>query len=271
MKELMEENEKRQALIESLQSENETLQKDLNEANNSLSEKEQTIQKQDESLRKKDEDLEKLKQESVSPWKYERVKQELSNLQKENEIYSGKISEARTSKIDYEEKLKVIRLTYRSINPGLLFFALAQLVMAVLNNPRFMKDVAAFFIGAGGAVRDWCEVTVFGARTVQTLLGMIPVENLNTVLKWIFSVIAFIGLATAPVILVGTGIWFVVRVYRKPLRDWISLAFASISFAAIIWFAKGIRKILPVNLLLLYLILQAGFIIVRMVIRKKRH
>lgn len=171
----------------------------------------------------------------------------------------------------YQRREKALCKTYRSrelqlhvLTVGGLIYSFYVTALAVITTVRFKSDFKAFFkVICSIMVWIW-ENLLIGANTASNLCKNIPNEVVASVISWLmYRMIVLLVLA---IIVVGVG-WCAYRIcqfYDDNFADRLSVAVTLISFSLLVWFGDYVGNVIKCNLVLIFIIIQVVYIIIRM-------
>ena len=225
---------------------------------NAANERERQAQAQ---VNERDALIEKLAEQKVA-----HAKRQLNQKYEEERETREKAHNYQVKKLESRYRGKEFRLYSLTIG-GLLYGFLATIFTAV-NSPRFSSDA----ITAGKFIWDYIFMLWEAATAVFSLAWSlnekIPVSILNVVVPGILAVLGFLLLFCGTLATTGFIIYLICRLYGG-VADRLSAAVALVSLAILVWFADSLT-ILPWNLLLVFLISHAAYVLLRMLFAPKR-
>lgn len=208
-------------------------------------EKEKALKKENERLIGLEEEINKTK----------------ANLQKTIKDKADELSENKRKELEKEYSLKTA--SYGVVLLGCLLYSIVTTCFTAVRSEVFVSDFKAFFTGIWGFIAKGAELLRAGADMASRLGDMIPQEVIAMLVHWILWLIIVIG------VVVGIGIFVFIAVkklyfmYKDNYADNISLVFLLLSLSILIYFAEPIRSIIKLNLLFMFFIANAIFIVVR--------
>lgn len=163
--------------------------------------------------------------------------------------------ELRERKLDNE--YKGITATYYTVLFGSLLYGLLTTVFTAIRSKAFVSDFKTFFSTIGHFLMQLAKSLVWLGDKASQLGDKIPQAVVAFIVHWLLWIVVAVGLGVlCAVVVFGLGyMWFLW--FKDEQADLASLAVFLISLAVLIFFAEPIRVVIPINLILLLLIIQA--------------
>ena len=163
--------------------------------------------------------------------------------------------ELRERKLDNE--YKGITVTYYTVLFGSLLYGLLTTVFTAIRSKAFVSDFKTFFATIGHFIMWLIESLMWLGDKASQLGDKIPQPVVAFIVHWLLWIVVAVGLGVlCAVVVFGLGyMWFLW--FKDEQADLASLAVFLISLAVLIFFAEPIRAVIPINLILLLLIIQA--------------
>lgn len=250
------------------------------------------VLKQNEELRKKNEELkkERLKAEQEATViigaiekDYEIRYRELGNLRREaeqkkseaeatinnqNELISKRASEI------YNEKKKSLEMLYGGkevMLDGAFFGSLAYgilcTVFTAVRSERIRSDCIAFFSVIWTFISSSFLKLIEMAKTASQIGYMIPQSIVAFIVHWLILILIVILVCGVIGVALYMGIDWVFRSYIEDYIDNKNLLVLLVSLAISVFFAESIRAAISINLLLLLIIANLLFMVIRHIVR----
>lgn len=163
----------------------------------------------------------------------------------------------------YEKCRNCHKGLYDTALVGFAAYSLLVTSFAAVKSKVFVKEVGAFFVGAWDVVRWFVLGLVDGARWTAQVAEEIQNETLADVLYWLIVVVIIAGVICG----LGFGVYIGVRkvkeVYMECCWDRVSVMVATIGLASVVHFGEEIRKVVPVNLVVMMLVAHGVYVGVR--------
>ena len=126
-----------------------------------------------------------------------------------------------------------------------------------------LSDCKSFFHDAASFIQTFIGWTIDAGQSVAQISTKIPNEIIAGIIYWLLMILV-VGICVA-----GTGILAilieikVIELYKKNCWDVITLLMILTSVAIVIYFGESIKKVLSVNLLLLFVLSQGAYVGIR--------
>jgi hypothetical protein len=175
------------------------------------------------------------------------------------------------AKKDYEAKSQTAQAkydgmvaTYGGLLVGLSLYGLLITVFTAVRSEAFVSHFKTFFIVLWNGFAYIIDKLLQLGLIVARLGDMIPQNIVAFIVHWLLLIIVVGGIGIGAVVLLFIGISKVAEFYsNNDFLDGITLAVALISLAVCVFFADWITAIQPINLILLFLIVQGIYIGIR--------
>ena len=177
-------------------------------------------------------------------------------LQKSKEAY-----DRAWRRLDGEFKAKM--MTFESAFMGFVAYALLITVFMAIRTQSFVDDVVIFFRAIGEGILDASNGIFYVGKQVATLSDRVSNVTASSILHWVL-LIGMIAILVAGIFAI---IWFAIQligsVYKKYCWDGISVMVAIMSVAIVIFFGDWMKQFLSMNQVVLLLMMQVIYMIVR--------
>ena len=169
----------------------------------------------------------------------------------------------RMKKLEDRYNEKTARLYFLTLG-GCLYSFFATILTAV-NSQRFLSDLVAVFTFFGGLFAGLWTYASDLAAMAWSLNEKIPYSVLNVIVPVILAVLGFAAVFGIPLALIVFGIYKIIRFYKENFADSTSVLVALVTLALLVWFADSLTFI-PLNLILVFLIVHAIYMVIRLLI-----
>lgn len=179
------------------------------------------------------------------------------------------------TKKEYESREQKIKAKYLALSSthvtlllGSILYGVLVTVLTALRSEVFIKHFKGFFVALWNGINYIADKVLKLSLSVANLCKNIPQNIIANILYWIVLVL-LISLIT---FIIGYLMLKIIQIIVKTvknyeLNDTISLIILLVTLALIVWFAEGITKIIPINLIFLFIIFQFFFVGLRSVIK----
>ncbi len=173
----------------------------------------------------------------------------------------------RKVKDEIDKKAKHIN-NIRTFLLGSATYGILITLFVAVQTESFTSDFLSFFSAIGTGLYTFAIWLLTGAEWLAFFGDMIPQEILATIIHWLLYII-FLGIVGGgTVTLVAYGCYKLTNYYKKHLLDWKSIGVILVSLALIVFFAEPIRAVVQINLILLLIIFQIIYIVIRAYINR---
>ena len=137
------------------------------------------------------------------------------------------------------------------------------IIIQAVQSDVFLSDCKSFFHDAASFIQTFIGWTIDAGQSVAQISTKIPNPFIAGMVYWLFLILV-VGICVA-----GTGILAilieikVIELYKKNCWDVITLLMILTSVAIVIYFGESIKKVLSVNLLLLFVLSQGAYVGIR--------
>ena len=174
------------------------------------------------------------------------------------------------SKADYDRAWKHLNgefkakvMVFESAFVGFVAYALLVTVFIAIRTQSFVDDVVIFFQTIWEGILDASNGILYIGKQVATLSERISIVTASGILYW--------GLLIGMIVIIVVGIfaiiWFAIQwissVYKKYCWDGISVMVAIMSTAFVIFFGDWMKQLVSVNQVVLFLLSQGIYMIIR--------
>ena len=145
----------------------------------------------------------------------------------------------------------------------LAWYSLTTTLFQAVQSDVFLSDCKSFFHDAASFLQTFIGWTIDAGQSVAQISTKIPNPFIAGMVYWLFLILV-VGICVA-----GTGILAilieikVIELYKKNCWDVITLLMILTSVAIVIYFGESIKKVLSVNLLLLFVLSQGAYVGIR--------
>ena len=142
----------------------------------------------------------------------------------------------------------------------LAWYSLTTTLFQAVQSDVFLSDCKSFFHDAASFIQTFIGWTIDAGQSVAQISTKIPNEIIAGIIYWLLLIL-IVGICVA-----GTGILAilieikVIELYKKNCWDVITLLMILTSASVIIFFGESIKKIMSINLLLLFILLQGVYV-----------
>ena len=142
----------------------------------------------------------------------------------------------------------------------LAWYSLTTTLFQAVQSDVFLSDCKSFFHDAASFIQTFIGWTIDAGQSVAQISTKIPNEIIAGIIYWLLMILV-VGICVA-----GTGILAilieikVIELYKKNCWDVITLLMILTSASVIIFFGESIKKIMSINLLLLFILLQGVYV-----------
>lgn len=172
------------------------------------------------------------------------------------------------AKKDYEAKTQTASAkydtmvaTYGGLLIGLSLYGLLITIFTAVRSEAFVSHFKTFFTVLWHGITYIIDKLIQLGLFVARLGDMIPQDIVSFIVHWLLLIVVVGGIGIGAVVLLFIGFGKVAEFYAdNEFLDGITLAVALISLAIIVFFADVISSIQPINLILLFLIVQGIYI-----------
>ena len=253
-----------------LQTQNEKLQKENARV---IQEKETTVQ----AYKKKNQELDR--REKLLAGKENNLEARKTQLEEGVERRAEEISRRNLADMttkyrvkmgNLDEEFKLKTAAHATFFTGCLLYGILMTTFTAVRSERFVSDFKAFFVAVWGFVRVIWQIGLNGAIWASKMSERIPQDLVAGVVRFLSSILLFVIVVGGVLGLIGFCGYHLVKFYREYFADKISLAVILTSLAAAVFFAEQIRSIVPINLMLLVVLSHGVYMIVRMMLTRKK-
>lgn len=162
-------------------------------------------------------------------------------------------------------KYEVKTAVYEGTLIGFVAYALLITLFTAVRSEIFMMDFKQFFLNIWNLIIEYAEWTIWAGRGVAEVGNQISNSVAATTIYWILFfivIVIIVGVVLAAVHFAGKRVR---KLYYEFCWDKIKITImvATASFAFVIFFGDWIRKKVPINLIIILLLVQLGYMIVR--------
>ena len=175
---------------------------------------------------------------------------------------------AKKQKIFLEKVFKIKTFGYQIYVISALLYGLLITVFTAIKTKQIADDCVEFFSAIGkGFATGWKYLYQF-ATYVSAISNKVPQESMSIVLHWLI-IILIIGIVFTGLTIGIVKVFISVKDYYKEwLMDKITLTVMLISFALLVFFGEELRKGIPINLILMWILAQGVYVGVRTYAKK---
>ena len=145
----------------------------------------------------------------------------------------------------------------------LAWYSLTTTLFQAVQSDVFLSDCKSFFHDAASFIQTFIGWTIDAGQSVAQISTKIPNAFIAGMVYWLLLIL-IVGICMA-----GTGMLAilieikVIELYKKNCWDVITLLMILTSAVVIIYFGETIKKVLSVNLLLLFVLSQGAYVGIR--------
>ena len=145
----------------------------------------------------------------------------------------------------------------------LAWYSLISTLFQAIQSDVFLSDCKSFFHDAASFIQTFIGWTIDAGQSVAQISTKIPNAFIAGIIYWLLLILV-VGIYVA-----GTGILAIlieikiIELYKKNCWDVITLLMILTSVAIVIYFGESIKKVLSVNLLLLFVLSQGAYVGIR--------
>ena len=142
----------------------------------------------------------------------------------------------------------------------LAWYSLTTTLFQAVQSDMFLVDCKLFFNDLTSFIQTFIGWTIDAGQSAAQISTKIPNEIIAGIIYWLLLIL-IVGICVA-----GTGILAilieikVIELYKKNCWDVITLLMILTSASVIIFFGESIKKIMSINLLLLFILLQGVYV-----------
>ena len=142
----------------------------------------------------------------------------------------------------------------------LAWYSLTTTLFQAVQSDMFLVDCKLFFNDLTSFIQTFIGWTIDAGQSVAQISTKIPNAFIAGIIYWLLLILV-VGICVA-----GTGILAilieikVIELYKKNCWDVITLLMILTSASVIIFFGESIKKIMSINLLLLFILLQGVYV-----------
>ena len=142
----------------------------------------------------------------------------------------------------------------------LAWYSLTTTLFQAVQSDMFLADCKLFFNDLTSFIQTFIGWTIDAGQSAAQISTKIPNEIIAGIIYWLLLIL-IVGICVA-----GTGILAilieikVIELYKKNCWDVITLLMILTSASVIIFFGESIKKIMSINLLLLFILLQGVYV-----------
>ena len=172
----------------------------------------------------------------------------------------------------YEHRMKMLEREYKAqtdrlygLTLGGILYSFLATVFTAINSPRFSDDILVVCKFIGGFFSVLWESASLLASTAWSLNEKIPYAVIDIIIPGLLAVLGFFVIFLGALALVGYGLYKAGGFYADLFADSLSVLVALLSLALLVWFADYLSFI-TWNLIVVFIIIHAVYIIIRMMI-----
>ena len=208
-------------------------------------------------------DEESARIDALAESKFSRTKTSLKRKYEEIAEEQNDSYKHRMKMLEREYKTQTERL-YGLTFGGILYSFLATIFTAI-NSPRFSDDILDVCKFIGGFFSALWENASLPASAAWSLNEKIPFAVIDVIIPGLLAVLGFLAIFLGVLALVGFGLYKAGKFYTDHFADSLSVLVALLSLATLVWFADYLSFI-TWNLIVVFIIIHAVYIIIRMMI-----
>ena len=152
---------------------------------------------------------------------------------------------------------------YEALMFLLIWYSVSTTLFQMIRSKIFISDCVVFFDTIATFTQTIAGWVVLTGKTVAQISNGISNPVVAGIIYWLIKILVYSGCLVGAGILV-VFIWMkIAGLYKKYCWDMITIMVTLMSFAVTIYFGHWIKAVLPVNLLLLLLFVQAIYAAIR--------
>ena len=174
------------------------------------------------------------------------------------------------SKADYDRAWKRLNgefkkrtAVYESAFIGFITYALLVTVFMAVRTQSFINDILVLYQTIWEGTTETIRGILFVGKEAAALSERISNVTASTIIYWLLLIGVIVILFAGIIAIIWFGIRRINNIYRKYCWDGISIMATIISTAIVIFFGDWIKQLLSVNQVVLLLIVQGIYIIIR--------
>ncbi|MEG2344591.1 MAG: DUF6040 family protein [Anaerovoracaceae bacterium] len=142
-------------------------------------------------------------------------------------------------------------------------------LLTIATTKRFKTDLMAVVdIICGTAVWAW-EKTLMMANSALNMCHSIPNEIVATITGYLLGAVVIIAITGGIIAALVYGGYALFKFYNEKYADTMSAVVTLISFALLVWLGDFISDMVTWNLVVVFLMIQAGYICLRRYMEKQ--
>ena len=223
---------------------------------------------------------------SLKMEKVENVKTEYENKINELEIikkpYEMRLAEVKTERAHIRDEIKqeaermtrlargdlIIKnnikyVAHEGFYIAVLLYGILITVLKGVRTEIIRKDIVAASLWIWKLAASWWQIVMKKAQIISTVSINISNDVIRDVLHWILFGMVVVAMIAVSIGGIGYGCYRIGKIYYYELWDRISLAVVLVSVAVIVNFAEETRGMIPVNVVLVFVVVQLVYMIVR--------
>ena len=172
-----------------------------------------------------------------------------------------RITEAARKRLEQQYQAKIAR--HKGFMAVSVLCVILYILVTAIQSEAFISDFKMFFLDIWSLIRLCARELFYKANTLAQLGNKIPQPTAAMIVRWIIIIVSVVIIASgigSLLFLTGRKVY---KVYRKNFADLISLAVFLVSFAIAVYFAKPIKSLLPINIVVLLILLHVVYAIIR--------
>lgn len=194
-----------------------------------------------------------------------------NSLKKRYDELIEKQTDSHNQKMDELEDLykEKVGLLFGLTLGGVLYSLFATLLTAV-NSQRFSNDIHSVCELLEGFYSLLQEIAYALSSAAWSLKEVIPYPVINTIIPGLLAVLGYLIIFLGFMGIVSYGFCKVLEFYADSFADTLSVVVALVSLALLVWFADYLTFI-KCNLILVFLIIHAVYVILRIIYDLQSH
>ncbi|MBQ3512234.1 MAG: hypothetical protein IJA32_00335 [Lachnospiraceae bacterium] len=222
-----------------------------------------------------------LKMEKVENVKTE-YENKISDLEMVKKSYEMRLAEVKTERAHIRDEIKqeaerMTRLargdliiknnakyaTHEGFYIAVLLYGILITVLKGFETEFIRRDIEDAGLWIWKLAASWWQIVMKMAQIISTASINISNDVIRDVLCWVLFGMVVVVMTAVPIGGIGYGCYRIGKFYYYELWDRMSLAVVMVSVAVIVNFAEEIRGLLSVNVVLVFVVVQLVYMIVR--------
>ena len=168
---------------------------------------------------------------------------------------------------ELSKKYKNMTVTYKVEVMAVLIYGVISTILKAVTTPVIREDIVTFFIGLWNGIVGLYSLIEMLGRNVAGLANFIEDSAASGIVYWIICIVIIAVLILAILIGVGLVLFHYGRYVRENQWDRHTVTLITVDIAVTIFLAEEIRRLIPINLV----VIQAGIFLVYSGVRARIH